>query len=183
MTALPEGLSAGTWNIDPSHSEVSFSVRHAGISKTRGKFEEFSGTATLGEELESTTLTATIKAASINTNSADRDAHVKGADFFDVEQFPEITFTSTKITHSEDDEWDIEGELTLHGVTKPVTLETEFNGGAVDPFGLTRFGASAETTISRKEFGLEWNAPLAAGGVLVGDKVSITLEVEFTKAQ
>ncbi len=120
-------------------------------------------------------------AASFDSGDANRDGHVKGADFFDVEQFPELTFTSTELSAA-GETYELTGDLTIRGITSPVTFETEFNGVAVDPFGATRAGFSGQTTISRKEFGLTWNAALEAGGVLVGDKVTITLEVAFVKA-
>lgn len=175
------GLSQGTWSLDAAHSEVGFSVRHAGISKVRGKFTDLSATATVGDTTASSSVTATIKAASFDSGDANRDGHVRGADFFDVEQFPELTFASTSITGSDED-YKLSGDLTIRGITKPVTFATEFNGVAVDPFGATRAGFSATTVISRKDFGLTWNAALEAGGVLVGDKVTLSLEVAFVRA-
>lgn len=180
-TTTPSALTPGTWNLDASHSEVGFAVRHAGISKVRGKFNEVSGVATVGETLADSSVAATIMAASFDSGDANRDGHVKGADFFDVEQFPELTFTSTELSAA-GETYELTGDLTIRGITSPVTFETEFNGVAVDPFGATRAGFSGQTTISRKEFGLTWNAALEAGGVLVGDKVTITLEVAFVKA-
>jgi polyisoprenoid-binding protein YceI len=179
---LPHGLTTGTWNLDASHSEIGFTVRHAGISKVRGRFTDAAATVVVGHSLAETKATAAIKTASFDSGDANRDAHVKGADFFDVEQFPEITFTATSI-EANGDEFDVTGDLTIKGVTKPVTIETEFNGVAVDPFGNTRAGVSGETTISRKEFGLTWNAVLETGGVLVSDKVVISLDLAFVAAQ
>lgn len=185
MTTTPEttttALSQGTWTLDATHSEVGFTVRHAGISKVRGKFTDLEATATIGETLEASSVTATIQAASFDSGDANRDAHVRGADFFDVEQFPTLTFSSTGIS-GDSGEFKLAGDLTIHGVTKPVVFDTEFNGVAVDPFGATRAGFEAKTVISRKEFGLTWNAALEAGGVLVSDKVTITLDVAFVKA-
>ncbi|MCZ2401770.1 YceI family protein [Paenarthrobacter sp. Z7-10] len=175
------GLTQGTWTLDASHSEVGFSVRHAGISKVRGKFTELAATATVGETAEASSVSATIAAASFDSGDANRDGHVRGADFFDVEKFPELTFASTSISGSGED-YKLSGDLTIRGITKPVVFETEFNGVAVDPFGATRAGFSAKTVISRKDFGLTWNAALEAGGVLVGDKVTLTLEVAFVRA-
>ncbi len=175
------GLTKGVWNLDATHSEVGFTVRHAGISKVRGKFTDIAATATVGETVTDSSVTATIQAASFNSGDATRDGHVRGADFFDVEQFAELTFVSTSITGAGDD-YELSGDLTIRGITKPVIFETEFNGVAVDPFGATRAGFSAKTSISRKDFGLTWNAALEAGGVLVGDKVSIGLEVAFVRA-
>lgn len=174
MTALPEGLTQGTWNLDASHSTVGFTIRHAGISKTRGTFDEFSGALEVGSSLEDLAVSADIQMASIDTGSADRDNHLRSGDFFDVEQFPTMTFRSTEVTSSS-----IIGELTLHGVTRSVELDYEFEGTATDPFGIYRAGFSASTKISRKDFGLTWNAALEAGGVLVSDEVRIAIEAEF----
>jgi polyisoprenoid-binding protein YceI len=181
MTQL-NGLVPGSWTFDPAHSEVGFSVRHAGISKVRGTFTEADAQLTVGEQVEDSTLTATVQMASIDTKNADRDAHVRSADFFDVEQHPTMTFTSTSVAVA-GEELTITGELTIKGTTRTVELATEFNGVVVDPFGVTRGGFSAETTISRKDFGITWNAALEAGGVLVSDKVTITLDVAFTAPQ
>ena len=180
MTTIAPELTTGTWTLDPSHSEVAFTVRHAGISKVRGRFTDVSATAEVGDGLAGAT--AVIKTASFDSGDANRDAHVKGADFFDVEQFPEITFTSTSIEANGDD-FDVTGDLTIKGVTRQVTIETEFSGTALDPFGNTRAGLSGETTISRKEFGLTWNAVLETGGVLVSDKVVISLDLAFIAPQ
>ncbi|MFQ4150154.1 YceI family protein [Arthrobacter sp. LAPM80] len=174
-------LTQGTWNLDGSHSTVGFMVRHAGISKVRGQFTEMEGSLTLGETLAETAVTATIAAASFNSGDANRDAHVRGADFFDVEVFPTLTFVSTSVSGDEE-EFEMTGELTIRGITKTVTFKGEFGGVAVDAFGATRAGFEAKTVISRKDFGLTWNAALEAGGVLVSDKVTITLEVAFVKA-
>lgn len=181
VETIPTGLTAGTWTLDNSHSQIGFTVRHAGISKVRGEFTEASGTAIVGEDLSSSSVQATIKSASFDSGDANRDGHVRGEDFFDVEQFPELSFTSTGISGS-GETYQLTGDLTIRGITKPVTFDTEFNGVAVDPFGNTRAGFSAQTVISRKDFGLTWNAALEAGGVLVGDKVTIGIEAEFTAA-
>ncbi|HEY8295366.1 MAG TPA: YceI family protein [Micrococcaceae bacterium] len=178
---ISTALTQGTWNLDAAHSEVGFTVRHAGVSKVRGKFTDLSATTTIGNTLEASSVTATIQAASFDSGDANRDGHVRGADFFDVEQFPELTFVSTGITGA-GETYQLTGDLTIRGITRPATFETEFNGVAVDPFGATRAGFSGQTVISRKDFGLTWNAALEAGGVLVGDKVTISLEVAFVKA-
>lgn len=175
------GLAQGIWNLDTSHSEVGFTVRHAGISKVRGKFTELDAALTLGETLSESSVTATIQAASFNSGDANRDGHVRGADFFDVEVFPTLTFVSSAVSGDEDN-FELTGELTIRGIAKTVTFKGEFNGVAVDPFGATRAGFEAKTVISRKDFGLTWNAALEAGGVLVSDKVTITLDVAFVKA-
>ena len=175
------GLSQGTWNFDASHSEVGFAVRHAGISKVRGQFTELDATLTLGKTLSDSAVTATIQAASFNSGDANRDGHVRSADFFDVETYPTLTFSTTSVSGDEGD-FELTGELTIRGIAKTVTFKGEFNGVAVDPFGTTRAGFEAKTVISRKDFGLTWNAALEAGGVLVSDKVTITLDVAFVKA-
>ena len=178
MMTLPANVTTGTWTLDNSHSEIAFTVRHAGISKVRGQFKDASATLEVGETLTDSKVTATIQTASFDSGDANRDAHVKGEDFFDVEKFPEISFVSNGLV-AKGNSYELTGDLTIKGVTRPVTLETEFNGVAVDPFGNTRAGVSAETTISRKDFGLTWNAVLETGGVLVSDKVAINLELAF----
>jgi polyisoprenoid-binding protein YceI len=178
IMTVPTGLTTGTWSFDPAHSEVGFSVRHAGISKVRGSFKDVDATLTVGSSLEDSAITVTIRTASFTSGDENRDGHVKSPDFFDVEQFPEMTFVSTSHTGS-GESYSITGDLTIRGITKSVVLEAEFNGVAVDPFGTTRAGVSASTSISRKDFGLTWNAALEAGGVLVGDKVTISIEAEF----
>ncbi|MSR97776.1 YceI family protein [Arthrobacter sp. BL-252-APC-1A] len=178
---IPTGLTAGTWNLDSSHSEVGFTVRHAGISKVRGNFDKVTAVLEVGQDLNDSKISATIDAASFNSNEPNRDGHVKGADFFDVEQYPELTFTATSVEGS-GETYKLTGDLTIKDTTRPVTLDVEFNGVAVDPFGATRAGFSGSTVISRKEFGLTWNAALETGGVLVGDKVTINVDVAFVKA-
>lgn len=180
-TALPQGLTTGTWTIDPSHSEASFTVRHAGISKVRGTVAIASGELVLGETLADSTLTATLDPATVSTGDANRDGHLKSGDFFDVEKFGQWTFVSTEIRQAGGSTYEIAGDLTIHGVTQHVEIATEFNGTATDPFGNLRAGAEATTTISRKDFGLTWNAALEAGGVLVADKVRIDLDVSVIK--
>ncbi|MDD0859906.1 YceI family protein [Arthrobacter alpinus] len=175
------GLAQGIWNLDASHSTVGFVVRHAGISKVRGQFTEIEGALTLGETLAESSVSATIQSASFSSGDEGRDGHVKSADFFDVETFPTLTFVSSAVSGDAED-FELTGELTIRGISKTVTFKGEFNGVAVDPFGATRAGFEAKTVISRKEFGLTWNAALEAGGVLVSDKVTITLDVAFVKS-
>ncbi|KQQ90727.1 YceI family protein [Pseudarthrobacter sp. SL88] len=177
---LPQELTPGTWTLDMSHSEIGFSVRHAGISKVRGRFTQAEAEARVGDSLQDSSLRATVATASFDSGDANRDGHVKGEDFFDVEKYPEMTFRGTSITGDGED-YTLTGDLTIKGVTQPVELEVEFTGVAVDPFGATRAGFSAETEISRKAFGLTWNAALEAGGVLVSDKVKINLEAALVK--
>lgn len=176
--AIPTGLTQGTWNYDGSHSEVGFSVRHAGISKVRGNFDTVDATLEVGSSLEDSKVTATIKTASFNSNDENRDGHVRGEDFFDVEKYPEMTFESKRVEGA-GETYKLIGDLTIRGITREVAFDTEFNGVAVDPFGATRAGFSGQTVISRKDFGLTWNAALEAGGVLVGDKVTINLDAAF----
>ncbi|GEA86400.1 YceI family protein [Cellulomonas cellasea] len=179
-TALPTGLTTGTWAVDASHTEAAFTVRHAGISKVRGTVAVTSGTVVVGEDLDSTSVTVSLDPATISTGDAGRDGHLKTADFFDVEKFGEWSFASTAVRPTGSG-YVIVGDLTIHGVTREVELATEFNGSAVDPFGNTRAGFEATTTISRKDFGLTWNAALEAGGVLVSDKVVITIDASVIK--
>jgi polyisoprenoid-binding protein YceI len=179
-TNLPAGLTAGAYSIDSSHSQATFSVRHAGISKVRGSLAIAEGTISIGEDVESSNVVAAIDAKSVNTGDAGRDEHLRSADFWDAEKNPTWNFVSTGV-EADDDDFVIAGDLTINGVTKPVKLETEFTGTSVDPYGNSRAGFEAETEISRKEFGLTWNVALEAGGVLVGDKIKIALDLSAVK--
>jgi polyisoprenoid-binding protein YceI len=177
-TNLP---SAGTWTIDVSHSNVGFKVKHLGLAKTRGRFAAFDGTVEIGENPTDTRIDVRIDAASVDTNDAKRDEHLRSADFFDVENHPHLTFRSTGV-RGEGTEWVLDGELSVAGVTRPVSLEVEFDGLATDPWGGTRAGFTASTQVNREDFGLTWNAALEAGGFLVGKQVTIELDVELIKA-
>lgn len=168
-------LTPGTWTLDPAHTSAAFTVRHAGISKARGQFTDVEGELVVAEGGEDLAFTATLKTESVFSSNPDRDAHLKSADFFDVENNPTITFRSTELKGDT-----LHGELTINGITKPVELDFAYEGAATDPFGVYRAGFTGETTISRKEFGLTWNAALEAGGVLVADSVKISIEAEFT---
>jgi polyisoprenoid-binding protein YceI len=179
-TALPAGLTPGTYVVDASHSEVGFTARHAMVTKVRGRFSDVEGTLVLGEDAASSRATATIRTASIDTGSADRDAHLRSADFFDADAFPEITFATTGV-RADGEDYLVDGELTIKGVTRPVTLEVEFGGVATDPFGNVRAGFSGTTTVNRKDFGLTWNAALETGGVLVSEKVVLSFDVSAIK--
>lgn len=170
-------LTPGTWTLDAAHTSAGFTVRHAGISKVRGNFSDLEGTLTVGEDGKDLSFSVTLQVASISTGNADRDGHLRSADFFDVETYPTITFVSTS-TSAEGDT--LVGDLTVRDVTKQVELEFSYEGAATDPFGTYRAGFTGETTISRKDFGLTWNAALEAGGVLVADPVKIVIEAEFT---
>lgn len=181
MAAL-EGLTPGIWTLDNAHSEVAFTVRHAGISKVRGVFEEAQAELTVGQDLAETSVEATVQIGSVNTKNEGRDAHVKGEEFFDAEKHPVMTFRSTAV-EAEDEDVVLRGDLTIKGETRPIVLKGEFGGVAVDAFGTTRAGFSVSTTISRKDFGITWNAALEAGGVMVSDKVKIEVDAEFTAPQ
>lgn len=173
MTATtPAGIVAGTWTIDPAHSEVGFTVRHL-MTKVRGQFESFEGTITTGGELADTKAEATIDLNSINTRDAQRDGHLRSGDFFDVENSGPMTFTSTAF-----DGTTAKGELTIKGVTREVELDVEFLGVETDPFGNTKIGFEATTEINRKDFGVDFNIPLDGGKLLIGDKVGISLSIQ-----
>ncbi len=177
-------VSTITWKIDPAHSRAEFKVKHMMISNVRGNFSGLSGT--LVEDPADRTrsqLDATIDVSSISTGDAQRDAHLKSADFFHHEQHPVMTFKSTKVEKKGEEEYSVTGDLTLHGVTKPVTFAVEGPSAAgKDPWGNTRIGLSATTKINRKDFGLNWNAALETGGILVGEDVQIALDVQFIKS-
>lgn len=175
-------LPAGTWTIDVAHSEVGFSVRHMMVSRVRGRFEKFDATLTVPEDPLQSSVVATIDASSINTNNAQRDEHVRSADFLDVANHPEFTFTSTGL-RQEGENFVLTGDLTIKGNTRPVELALEFNGSTTDPYGLKRAGFHASTEISRKEFGVDLHMPMDGGGVVVGDKITIEIDAEFTLKQ
>ena len=170
-------IPAGTWTIDPSHSEVGFSVRHLMVSKVKGNFETFAGTITVGDDPLDSSVTADVDLSSINTRDAGRDEHLKSADFFEVATYPELTFRSTSVAQTGRG-FAVTGDLTIKGTTKSVVLDLDFNGVGNDPWGGTRAGFSASTEISRKDFGVDFNIPLDGGGVVVGDAVKVILEVE-----
>lgn len=168
---------AGTYVIDLSHTHAGFAVKHFGLAKVRGEFGEVEGTVVIADEPTASSVTATINAASFNSRDEARDAHVKSADFLDVENFPTLTFTSTNVKPDGDD-WIVAGDLTIKGITRSVELATEFEGAITDPYGLQRIAFSASTEIDRTDFGLDFNAALETGGLIVGKNVKITLEVE-----
>ena len=174
-------LTPGTWNVDPSHSTVGFVARHLMVTKVRGRFTSFTGSLVVAEDPLQSSVTASVDMASVATGDDGRDGHVKGADFFDVEQFPTMSFTSTSITPN-GGEYVLAGELTIKGVTKPVTFVLEFDGVNTDPWGNTKAGFTAETEINRKDWGLEWNVALETGGLLVSEKVKIQLDIQTAKA-
>jgi polyisoprenoid-binding protein YceI len=172
----------GTYTIDPSHSRVGFVARHAMVTKVRGGFNDFAGTFTIdADNPAASTAELTIEAASIDTRNADRDAHLKSNDFFAMDQHPQLTFVSTAIEQVSDTDYRVTGELTLRGVTKPVTIDLEYTGAAVDPWGNTRVGFEGSTRVNRKDWGVNWNTALEAGGVLVSEKVTLEFEISATK--
>lgn len=173
-----------TYNIDPSHSSANFTIKHMMIAKVHGGFEKMSGQFKYdAANLANSSIDVTIEAGSINTREAQRDTHLKSADFFDVEKYPTLTFKSTRFLKSADGDLEITGDLTIHGVTNSVILKVDGPSEELkDPWGNAKIGASATTKIKRKDFGLTWNAALEAGGLLVGDDVNITIDVQFVKA-
>ncbi len=170
-------LTAGTWKIDPAHSEIGFTVRHLGLSKVRGRFNTFSGTATIAADQTASSVSASIDLSSVDTNNEMRDGHLQSGDFFNAETHPTMTFASTGVTANA-----LSGDLTIRGITKPATLDLSYNGVAVDGNDTTRAGFSARGEISRGDFGIEFNAPLGIDGMLVSDKVVIELEIQLTSA-
>jgi polyisoprenoid-binding protein YceI len=174
----------GTYAIDPGHSRVGFVARHAMVTKVRGSFNEFDGSGYFDAENPARShLQLTIKADSIDTRNADRDAHLRSNDFFDMATYPEITFASTAVEPADGENYRVTGDLTIKGVTKPVAVDFEFTGSAVDPFGNLRIGLEGRTTVNRKDWGVNWNAALEAGGVLVGEKVTLEFEVSAIRTE
>jgi len=174
-------LTAGTWNIDPAHSQVAFVIRHLGITRIRGQFLKFEGAIEIAENHLDSKVSVTIDASSISTGDENRDNHLRGSDFFDTEAHKNLTFTSTSV-HEQGDDFQVHGDLTIHGVTKPVVLDLIFHGTSPDPWGGTRAGFEAHTTVSRKEFGVEFDIPLEGDRFVVGDRIRIELDVEAVKA-
>lgn len=184
ITRTVDGLevpAAGTYNLDVAHTAANFTVRHMGLSKVRGSIPVTEGTIVIGENPADSTVEVTLDAANFNTGSADRDNHVKSADFLDVENYPELTFRTVGL-RADGDTWKLDGELTVRDVTKPVQLDVEFEGGGQDPWGNTMIAFSATTEINREDFGITWNQALETGGVLVGKKVTVNIDVEATAA-
>lgn len=179
MTSLNE--LNGTYVLDTSHTEIGFAARHAMVTKVRGAFGDFEGTATTGANLEGARIDLTIQAASVDTKSADRDNHLRSGDFFDVETYPTIRFASTEVVAADADTLRVTGDLTIKDVTKSVTIDFEYEGAALDPFGNQRVGLTGKVDVNRKDFGLVWNAALETGGVLVSENVTLTFEVSAIK--
>ncbi|HSP59436.1 MAG TPA: YceI family protein [Ornithinimicrobium sp.] len=183
-TAAPEAPQVeGTWTLDPSHSSLGFAARHAMVTNVRGTFDEFEGSGVVDTaDLSNSHATVVMKAASINTGSADRDAHLRSADFFDVETYPEVRYTTTSVTHVDADTFRLDGELTIKDVTRPLSVELTSTGLAQDPFGNLRAGFEGETSINRKDWGLVWNAALETGGVLVSEKIKLVHDISAIRS-
>lgn len=179
MSVTELGLTPGIWNIDPVHSEVTFAIRHL-MSKVRGSFTDFSGAIEIADEVSASTVTAEIELTSIDTRNAERDAHVRSAQILDIENHPVMTFATTGV-HAEGADYVVDGELTIKKVTRPIRLHLEFNGVAEDPWGGTRAGFTATATLSRKDFGIEFNVPLSGDRALLSDKVDIELEIQAVR--
>jgi polyisoprenoid-binding protein YceI len=173
-------LPTGTWSVDPAHSSVEFSVKHLGIATVRGVFNEFEGTFEVGDD-GAARARGTVKAASIDTNEDTRDNHLRSEDFFHAEVHPELRFESTEIRPLDDASFEIHGELTMRGVTRPVVLEAQLQGGETDPWGNERVGLEVSGQVNRREWGLTWNQMLGSGNVLVGDKVKLSLDISAIK--
>ena len=180
---LPLTASASTWDIDPQHSDVGFKVKHLMISNVKGHFDKYTGVVEINDkDITKSKVQVSIDTNSINTNVDKRDQHLRSADFFDVAKFPTMTFVSTQVATAGKDRLKVTGTLTLHGITKEVILDVEGpSAESKDPWGNIRKGATATTKINRKDFGLVWNAALETGGVVVGDEITITLEIEMIK--
>lgn len=181
-TPVAPQLTAGTWSLDAAHTHVGFSVRHLMVSKVRGSFGDFSAEVTIAENPLESTLSAVVQMASIDTGNDDRDAHLRNNDFFSIDEYPTMTLVSTGLEAKGGDDYVMHADLTIRGITKPVDFDLEFGGVGGDPWGGTRAGFAAKATINRKDFGMEWNAALETGGVVIGEKVEIQLEVELVKS-
>jgi polyisoprenoid-binding protein YceI len=171
-------VTTGTWHLDPTHTEIGFQVRHL-MSRVRGKFESFEGTLVTSDDVTASKVDVKVDLSSINTGTADRDAHLRSADFFEVETHPAMTFSSTSVKQVSDEEFVVTGDLTIKGVTRPVELEVEFLGEGGDPWGGTRVGVEAKGQISRKEFGIDFNIPVAgADKAMIGDTIKLLINAE-----
>jgi polyisoprenoid-binding protein YceI len=172
----------GDYTIDPIHSSIGFAARHAMVTKVRGTFDEFDGRIHLdASDPSKSSAAVTIKAASIDTRNADRDAHLRSNDFFAMDEYPEIVFESTNVEPVDDTTFRVTGDLTIRGVTRPITFDLEYNGSATDPFGNKRVGLEGSVQVNRKDWGITWNAPLEFGGVIVSDKVTLEFDISAIK--
>ncbi len=172
---------AGTYGFDLSHSRVGFVVRHLMVSKVRGQFSQFEGTVVVAEDPTQSKVEVSIDAASIDTRDETRDNHLRSADFFEADSNPKLTFASTAVRHVKGNDFEVDGDLTIHGTTKPVTLKVELEGVLTDPWGMSRAGFTASTEIDREDWGLTYNQALEAGGVVIGKKITIEIEAEVVK--
>jgi polyisoprenoid-binding protein YceI len=174
-------IAAGTWTVDPVHSNVEFSVKHMGIANVRGKFTEFEGTLKVGEDLASSSARGAVTVSSIDTSEEQRDAHLRSADFFEVDRYPEITFESTRVEPIDEESSHVYGNLTMHGVTREVKLDVVLQGIDIDPWGNERAGLEAVGTLKRSDFDMKFNQALGSGNALVGDKVKVSLDISAVK--
>ena len=174
-------IPTGTWVVDPVHSRVGFAVKHLGISTVRGEFKEFEGTLEIGEDLPTSRAYGTVKVASIDTRETDRDDHLRSPDFFDAAQFPEIAFESTKIERLDEEEFRVTGRLTIHGVSNEIVLHAEVGGTEPDPWGNERIGLEVTGRLSRSDYGMKLQQTLGSGNLVVGDKVTLALDLSATK--
>ncbi len=172
---------AGSYTIDPAHSQMGFVARHAMVTKVRGSFNEFEGTVTTGPGLSGTAIAVTLQVASIDTRNADRDGHLRTGDFFDAATYPTITFTSTGVSAVDDETLRVAGDLTIKDVTKQVVIDFDYAGGATDPYGMQRVGLEGSTTLLRSDYGISFNAALETGGVLVSDKITLEIEISAVR--
>ncbi len=183
MSTATVGSVTGTYTIDPSHSQIGFGARHAMVTKVRGLFTDFVGTGFFdAENPANSNFQVTIQAKSINTNNADRDTHLRSNDFFDMDQFPEIKFVSTSFSKVDAETFSVTGDLIIKGVSKSITFNLGYTGTAVDPWGNTRVGFEGQTTVNRKDWGVNWNAALETGGVLVGEKITLEFEISAVRS-
>ena len=176
--------ATSTWTIDPAHSGAEFAVKHLMVSTFKGHFRSLEGTVHLGEDNPAnSSVVASVDVASVDTQNPDRDAHLRSDDFFNAERYPKMTFRSTRVERVDETNWKVTGEFTIRDVTKEVVLDTEYEGRIVDPWGNDRIGFTARTELSRKEFGVRWNTAIESGGVVVGDRVRISLNIEIVRQQ
>ena len=181
MSTATTAVPTGTWNVDPSHSRVEFSVKHLGIATVRGAFREFSGTLEIGDDITSAKAYGTVSVASVDTNEPQRDEHLRSADFFDAEHYPELTFASTEIRPVDEDVFEIVGDVTIRGTTREVILTAELQGTEQDPYGNERVGLEITGQLKRGDYGMTFNQALGSGNVLVGEKVKLRLDVSAIK--
>ncbi len=181
ITSNITSIPTGTWNVDPAHSKVGFAVKHMGIATVRGEFAEFEGALEIGEDLASATVHGTVSAASVSTSETQRDEHLRSPDFFDTAAYPEIRFQSTTIEPLNEDEFQIIGRLTIHGITNDIVLHAEVQGSDVDPWGNERVGLEVTGQLSRADYGMKFNQALGSGNVLVADTVKLALDISAVK--